>query len=81
MGVGALAGLLLAPRTGEDTLTYLRAGSRKGLDYLNQQAEQLRESAQGIMERGKELMGCQCGTVEASVKTGQQASQENTQAL
>jgi len=41
--LGAIAGLLLAPRSGEETRKYLRERSNKGLDTLNQQAGKLRD--------------------------------------
>jgi gas vesicle protein len=60
MGLGAIAGLLFAPRPGEETRKYLRERSTKGLDTLNQQAGKLRESAEGMVQRGKEIMSRRC---------------------
>jgi len=60
LGLGAIAGLLFAPRSGEETRKYLRERSTKGLDTLNQQAGKLRESAEGMVQKGKEIMSRQC---------------------
>ena len=60
IGFGAIAGLLLAPRSGEDARKYLRERTNKGLDTLNRQAGKLRESAEGMVVKGKEFMGRHC---------------------
>ncbi|MGH7768328.1 MAG: YtxH domain-containing protein [Candidatus Binatia bacterium] len=73
IGIGAMAGLLFALRAGEDTRNYLRERSDKGLDYLNRQAGKLRESAEGLVKKGKELMGAKNG---GSVKTDTEAEKQ-----
>jgi gas vesicle protein len=57
IGIGFLAGLLWAPRSGEDARKELRRRSREGLDYLNQQAERLRQGADKIAALTKEWIG------------------------
>lgn len=77
MGLGAIAGLLFAPRSGEDTRKYLRERSNKGLDTLNQQAGKLRESAEGMVEKGKGFMGRQDrDSAETTTEAENQAYQE-----
>jgi gas vesicle protein len=75
MGLGAIAALLLAPRAGEETRKYLRERSNKGLDALKQQAGKLRESAEGIVNKGKEFIGPH----RYSVKTDTEAEKQNYQ--
>jgi gas vesicle protein len=53
IGIGAIAGLLFAYRSGEEPRKYFR----DSLDYLNRQAGKLRESAERIVQKGKKLMG------------------------
>jgi gas vesicle protein len=57
MGLGAVAGLLLAPGAVEQMWKYLRDQSQRGLDTLNKRAEKLRESAAAIIKNGKEFIG------------------------
>jgi gas vesicle protein len=76
MGLGAIAGLLFAPRSGEETRKYLREQSNKGLDTLNQQAGKLRESAEGMVEKGKEFVGRHCDS-EAERQAYQEERREN----
>ena len=58
MGLGAIVGLLFAPRSGEETRKYFRERGTKGFDALNQQAGKLRETADVIVQQGKKLMPC-----------------------
>jgi gas vesicle protein len=77
MGIGAMAGLLFALRSGKDTRKYLHERSDKGLDYLNEQAGKLRESAEGLVKKGKEFMGGQKrGSVKTDTEAEKQAYQE-----
>ena len=74
IGLGAVAGLLFAPRAGEETREYLREQSTKGLDTLNQQAAKLRESAEAMVQKGKNIMSRQCC---GSVKTDPEAEKQS----
>jgi gas vesicle protein len=77
MALGAIAGLLLAPSAGEETRKYLRERSAKGLDTLNRQAGKLRESAEGMVQKGKEIMSRHCcDSVDTDKETEKQADQE-----
>jgi gas vesicle protein len=45
IGLGLLAGLLWAPRRGQEMREELRRGADTGLDYLTEEAEKLRTEA------------------------------------
>jgi gas vesicle protein len=77
IGLGAVAGLLLAPRAGEETRKYLRERGTRGLDTLNQKAGKLRESAEGIVQKGKEIMSRRCcDSVVSDTEAEQQSYEE-----
>jgi gas vesicle protein len=57
IGIGAVAGLLLAPRSGEEMREDVRRRANEGLDYLNQQAAKLRDGAEKAATKGKEWFG------------------------
>ena len=44
---------------------------------LNQQAKKLRETTEGIVEKGKELMSHRCCSVDATTEAQEQAYQED----
>ena len=76
LGLGAIAGLLCASRSGEETRKYLRERSNKGLDTLNQRAGKLRESAEGIVKKGKEFIGPHRDSVKTDTEAEKQAYEE-----
>jgi gas vesicle protein len=76
-GVRAIAGLLFAPRSGEDTREYFWERSTKGLDYLNRRSGKLLQSAQGLMKKGKGFIGRQNrDSVKTDTEAEEQAYQE-----
>jgi gas vesicle protein len=76
IALGAIAALLLAPSPGEETWKYLRDRSSKGLDYLNQQAGKLRRSAEGVIRKGREIVGPHRDSVDTPTEAEKQAYQE-----
>ena len=78
IAVGAIAALLLAPSPGEETWKYLRERSNKGLDYLNQQAGKLRQSAEGVVRKGREIVASHRDTVDTAEKQAYQEERRET---
>jgi gas vesicle protein len=78
MALGAVAGLLLAPRRGEETRKFLREQSTKGLDTLNQQAGKLLETADGIVKKGKEFIATRCDAVKTDTEAEKHAYAEDS---
>jgi hypothetical protein len=76
LGLGAIGGLISAALARKETRELLRERSNKGLDYLNQQAGKLRETADGIVKKGKEFIGPHCDSVKADSHAQKQAYQE-----
>ena len=76
IALGAVAALLLAPSPGVETWKYLRERSNKGLDYLNHQAGKLRQSAEGVIRKGREVVGSHRETVDTATQAEKQAYQE-----
>ena len=74
LGLGAIGGLMAALLARKETRELLRERSTEALDYVSQQGKKLREITEGIVEKGKELVGHCCGSVDAT--TEQQAYQE-----
>ncbi len=58
LGLGAVGGLMAAMLARKETRELLRERSGKSLDYLNQQAGNLRETADVIVQQGKKLIAC-----------------------
>jgi gas vesicle protein len=67
MGIGALVGLLFAPKSGEETRKYLADRADEGKDYAQKKARELRERADDLIERGKEAAGRHKDTISAAL--------------
>lgn len=76
IAVGAISALLLAPSPGEETWKYLRQRSNKGLDYLNQQARKLRQTAEGVVSKGRKIVASHRDSVDIATEAEKQAYQE-----
>jgi gas vesicle protein len=78
LGVGALAGVLYAPRSGSETREALRARAEEGRDYVKTRARDAREQASGWVDRSREAVNQQKDQFRAAYEAGRQAYQEAT---
>ncbi len=78
LGLGAIGGLMAAILARKETREALRERSGKSLDYLNQQAGKLRETADVIVQQGKKLLACNgSDPVDRSTEAEKQAYRED----
>lgn len=84
LGIGVAAGILWAPRTGEETrqiiadkagegADYLKARAQEGGEYVRQRTGDLKQSASEIYEKGRSTVARQKDTLGAAVEAGKQA--------
>jgi gas vesicle protein len=78
LGLGALAGVLYAPRSGSETREVLRARAEEGRDYVRNRARDAREQASQWADRGREVVGQQKEQFRAAYEAGRQAYHEAT---
>jgi gas vesicle protein len=57
LGVGALVGILYAPKSGRETREDLASGAREGTDYLRNRTRQAAEEVSALVDKSKEQMG------------------------
>jgi hypothetical protein len=77
LGLGAIGGLMAAILAHRETREALRERSGKSLDYLNHQAGKLRETADVIVQQGKNLIADNgSDLVDRSTTAEKQAYQE-----
>jgi gas vesicle protein len=69
MGIGMVAGLLLAPHSGQAMREDIRRRTNEGVDYLNQQAEKLRHGAEKFVSQGKEWIEKQSHNIQSAGET------------
>jgi len=73
LGIGALIGILFAPKSGEETREYLSSKADEGREYAQRKARELRERAEDLIERSKEIMARQKEAVSSAVDTAKEA--------
>src|SRR5579871_1297766 len=73
LGIGALVGVLFAPKSGEETREFLSQKADEGREYAQRKAQELRERAEDLVERGKSVAARQKDTLAAAVDAGRDA--------
>ncbi len=73
LGVGALMGVLFAPKSGEDTREYLAKRADEGRDFAQKKARELRDRADDLLERSKEVASRKRESISAAVEAGRDA--------
>jgi gas vesicle protein len=84
LGIGVAAGILLAPRTGEETrqlladkagegADYLRSRAQDGSEFVKQRTGDVKQSAADLYEKGRTTVVRQKDTLSAAVEAGKQA--------
>jgi gas vesicle protein len=73
LGVGALMGVLFAPKSGEDTREYLSKRADDGREFAQKKARELRERADELIERGKDVASRKRESLSAAVDAGREA--------
>jgi gas vesicle protein len=80
LGIGALLGILFAPKSGEETREYLSAKADEGREYAQRKARELRERAEDLIERSKEIMSRQKDALSSAVEAGKETYKRETKA-
>lgn len=78
LGLGAIAGILYAPRAGSETREALRSKAEEGREYMRDRARQAREQAGGWADRGRDILNQQKEQFRSAYEAGKQAYQEVT---
>jgi Gas vesicle protein len=88
LGIGVAVGLLMAPRSGEETRQILRSKADEGAEFLRAKADEskefvrrrggeLRESASDLIDRSKDAIARQKEQLAMAVEAGKQAYRES----
>src|SRR5947209_17924431 len=73
LGIGAVVGILFAPKSGEETREFLSKKADEGKDYAQKKARELRERADELIERSKEIAVNKKDSITAAVEAGREA--------
>jgi gas vesicle protein len=75
LGIGALVGILFAPKSGEETREFLAQKAEEGKEYAQKKARELRERAEDLVDHGKHVAMRQKESISAAVDAGRDAYQ------
>jgi len=78
LGLGAVVGVLYAPRSGSETREALRSKADEGREYVRNRAREAREQASEWVDRGREVVNTQKDQFRAAYEAGRQAYQDVT---
>jgi len=78
MGLGALVGVLYAPRSGSETREALKNRAEEGREYMRNRAREARDQASEWVDRGRDVVSQQKDQFRAAYEAGRQAYQEAT---
>jgi gas vesicle protein len=80
LGIGALIGILFAPKSGEETREFLSSKADEGREYAQRKARELRERADDLIERSKEIMAKQKDAISSAVEASKETYKRETKA-
>ena len=80
LGVGAVVGVLYAPRSGDETRDAIRAKAQEGTERARAQARRAREQAGDWVDRGRDVLNQQKEQFRSAYEAGRQAYHETTAA-
>ena len=73
LGMGALVGVLYAPRPGRETREQILRSADEGKEWATTRAREAREQANEWVERGKDVVRAQKEQISSAVEAGRQA--------
>jgi gas vesicle protein len=73
---GGIAGVLFAPKSGDETRRELKGYARKTEEELIEKAKEARAALDDAIERGKHFLSEKRADLEAAVKAGKDAMKE-----
>ena len=73
LGVGVGIGMLVAPKSGQETRELIKNKAGEGADILKQRSADVKQTASEWVEKGKEALGRQKDTLADAVEAGKQA--------
>ena len=80
LGLGALVGVLYAPKSGRETRDTIRQSATEGRDYLTNRGQEFRGQVDTWVKKGKDAVGRSKDQISSAVEAGRQAYRDKTTA-
>ena len=79
LGIGVGIGMLFAPKSGGETRDLLMSKADEGKEYLKKQTTGLRDSANDLMDKGRDVIGRQKDNLNDAIEAGKQAYRDKVE--
>jgi gas vesicle protein len=76
LGLGALVGVLYAPKSGRETRETIRQSATEGRDYIANRSQEFRGQVDTWVKKGKDVVGRSKDQISSAVEAGRQAYRE-----
>jgi gas vesicle protein len=76
LGGGVVAGLLFAPKSGEETRRLIRDRAADSGDYLKKQTSDIKSQASDLIDKSKDQLAKHRESIASAVEAGKQAYRE-----
>jgi len=73
LGLGALVGVLYAPKSGKETRDTILQSANEGRDYLSSRGQKFRGQVNQYVQKGKETLNRSKDQITSAVEAGRQA--------
>ena len=73
LGLGALVGVLYAPKSGRETRETIRQSATEGRDYIANRGQEFRGQVDTWVKKGKDAVGRSKDQISSAVEAGRQA--------
>jgi gas vesicle protein len=77
LGVGVGIGMLFAPKSGQETRQIIKEKAEEGTEFIKQRGSELKDTAAGWVDKGKDAVGRQKETLNDAVEAGKQAYRDS----
>ncbi len=79
LGIGVGLGMLFAPKSGDETRELILNKADQGKEFIKKQTANLQESANTLVDKGREAVGRQRDNINDAVQAGKQAYREKVE--
>jgi gas vesicle protein len=79
LGIGVGLGILFAPKSGGETRELILNKADQGKEFLKKQSATLQDTANNLVEKGRDLIGRQRDNINDAVQAGKQAYREKVE--
>jgi gas vesicle protein len=76
LGLGALVGVLYAPKSGRETRDTIMQSANQGREYINTRGQEVKGQVDQWVKKGKETVSRSRDQISSAVEAGRQAYRE-----